>query len=154
MNKFTALILAILMTLLACGCSPVGMLGSGAATTMVIAEDDRSAGNVIDDATIKVNIASKFISSDDNLFININSTVLEGRVLLTGLVENQEIRIDAVRIVWETKGVKEVINETTVVLEDPPTIKDPATPTSSFGGEIASDALSSMTKLSLPLMVA
>ncbi|SVB75238.1 uncharacterized protein METZ01_LOCUS228092 [marine metagenome] len=78
---------------------------------MVVAEGDRSLGTVVDDATIKINIASKFISSENNLFININTIVLEGRVLLTGLVENQEIRIDAVRIVWETTGVKEVINE-------------------------------------------
>jgi len=78
---------------------------------MVIAEGDRSMGAVVDDATIKVNIAAKFIGSEDNLFVNISTTVLQGRVLLTGLVENQEIRIDAVRKVWEVNGVKEVINE-------------------------------------------
>ena len=78
---------------------------------MVIAEGERSMGSVVDDATIKVNIAAKFISSEDNLFVNISTTVLEGRVLLTGLVDNQEIRIDAVRRVWEVDGVKEVINE-------------------------------------------
>ncbi len=37
--------------------------------------------------------------------------MLNGIVLLTGLVDNQEIRIDAVRRVWEVDGVKEVINE-------------------------------------------
>ena len=78
---------------------------------MVIAEGDRTMGTVIDDATIKVNIAAKFIGSEDNLFVNISTTVLQGRVLLTGLVENQEIRIDAVRKVWEVEGVQEVINE-------------------------------------------
>ena len=78
---------------------------------MVIAEGERSMGAVIDDATIKVNIAAKFINSEDNLFVNISTTVLEGRVLLTGLVDNQEIRIDAVRRVWEVDGVQEVINE-------------------------------------------
>ena len=78
---------------------------------MVIAEGDRSMGTVVDDATIKVNIAAKFINSEDNLFVNISTTVLEGRVLLTGLVNNQEIRIDAVRKVWEVNGVQEVINE-------------------------------------------
>ena len=93
------------------GCSPVGVLGSGAATTMVVAEGERSLGTVVDDATIKINIGTKFLSSDDNLFVNVDSTVLEGKVLLTGLVENQEIRIDAVRRVWEIEGVKEVINE-------------------------------------------
>ena len=92
-------------------CSPAGILASGGATGMVVAEGDRSLGTVVDDATIKLNIAAKFISSDDNLFVDVSTSVLEGRVLLTGLVDNQEIRIDAVRRVWEVEGVQEVINE-------------------------------------------
>ena len=111
MKKIFLLFLLSIFALNNIGCSPANVLATGGATTMVIAEGDRSFGTVVDDATIKVNIASKFISSDDNLFININTNVLEGRVLLTGLVDNQEIRIDAVRRVWEIKGVKEVINE-------------------------------------------
>ena len=111
MKKIFPLFLLSIFTLNNIGCSPANILATGGATTMVIAEGDRSFGTVVDDATIKVNIASKFISSDDNLFININTNVLEGRVLLTGLVDNQEIRIDAVRRVWEIGGVKEVINE-------------------------------------------
>ena len=81
------------------------------ASTMVVAEGERSLGTVVDDATIKLNLSAKFLKSENNLFININTNVLEGRVLLTGLVENQEIRIDAVRKVWEIEGVREVINE-------------------------------------------
>tara|TARA_B100000963_G_C22469086_1_gene599256 strand:- start:313 stop:900 length:588 start_codon:yes stop_codon:yes gene_type:complete len=92
-------------------CSPAGILASGGATTMVVAEGDRSLGTVVDDATIKVNIAAKFINAGENLFVDINTTVLEGRVLLTGLVDSQEIRIDTVRLVWEVDGVNEVINE-------------------------------------------
>ena len=111
MKKIFPLFLLCIFALNNIGCSPANVLATGGATTMVVAEGDRSLGTVVDDATIKVSIAYKFINSDDNLFININSTVLEGRVLLTGLVENQEIRIDAVRRVWEIEGVKEVINE-------------------------------------------
>ena len=111
MKKIFPLFLLSIFTLNNIGCSPANILATGGATTMVVAEGDRSLGTVVDDATIKVNIASKFISSDDNLFININTNVLEGRVLLTGLVDNQEIRIDAVRRVWEIGGIKEVINE-------------------------------------------
>ena len=92
-------------------CSPTGILASGGATGMVIAEGDRSLGSVVDDATIKLNIAAKFISSSDNLFVDVSTSVLEGRVLLTGLVDNQEIRIEAVRKVWEVEGVQEVVNE-------------------------------------------
>ncbi len=104
------------------GCSPAGVLASGGAATMGVAEGERSLGTVVDDATIKVNISSKFISSEDNLFINLNVTVLEGRVLLTGLVDNQEIRIDAVRRVWEVSGVNEVINE--IEIGDRSTLKE------------------------------
>ena len=111
MKKIFPLFLLSIFVLNNIGCAPANILATGGATTMVVAEGDRSFGTVVDDATIKVNIASKFIISDDNLFININSNVLEGRVLLTGLVNNQEIRIDAVRRVWEIEGVKEVINE-------------------------------------------
>ena len=111
MKKIFPLFLLSIFALNNIGCSPANVLATGGATTMVVAEGDRSFGTVVDDATIKVNIASKYISSDDNLFININTTVIEGRVLLTGLVDNQEIRIDAVRRVWEIGGVKEVINE-------------------------------------------
>ena len=93
------------------GCSPAGVLATGGGSAMVVAEGERSLGTVIDDATIKVNVATKFLSSPDNLFIDIDTSVIQGRVLLTGLVDNQEIRIDAVRRVWEVEGVKEVVNE-------------------------------------------
>lgn len=93
------------------GCSPTNILASGGGTALVVAEGERSLGAVVDDTTIKVNIAAKFINAGNNLFVNINTSILEGRVLLTGLVDNQEIRIEAVRLVWEVEGVKEVINE-------------------------------------------
>ena len=111
MKTISNLILFCLTLLFLHACSPANILATGGGSAMVIAEGDRSMGAVVDDATIKVNIAAKFIGSEDNLFVNISTTVLQGRVLLTGLVENQEIRIDAVRKVWEVNGVKEVINE-------------------------------------------
>ena len=104
------------------GCSPVGILASGGATTMVIAEGDRSLGAVIDDATIKVQLSAKFLKSKNSIFLNINTTVSDGRVLLTGIVENQEIRINVVKSVWEVSGVKEVINE--IEVGDKATLKE------------------------------
>ena len=102
---FTSLILLVY------GCSPSGILATGGGTAMVVAEGDRTLGTVVDDATIKINIAAKFLNAGNNLFVDINTTVLEGRVLLTGLIDNQELRIEAVRLVWEIEGVREVINE-------------------------------------------
>jgi len=104
------------------GCSPVGILASGGATTMVVAEGDRSLGTVVDDTTIKLHLSTKFLKSKNSIFLNINTTVSDGRVLLTGIVENQEIRIDAVKSVWEVSGVKEVINE--IEVGDKATLKE------------------------------
>ena len=111
MKNNILLLVLLLSSINILSCSPAGILASGGATGMVVAEGDRSFGTVVDDTTIKINIASKFINSDDNLFIDVSTNVLEGRVLLTGLVDNQEIRIDAVRRVWDVEGVNEVINE-------------------------------------------
>tara|TARA_B100000959_G_scaffold244484_1_gene268466 strand:+ start:698 stop:1279 length:582 start_codon:yes stop_codon:yes gene_type:complete len=104
------------------GCSPVGVLASGGATTMVVAEGDKSLGTVVDDATMKLNISRKFLNSENNLFINIDTSVVEGMVLLTGIVKNQESRIEALKIVWEVGGVKEVINE--IEIGDKASIKE------------------------------
>lgn len=92
-------------------CAPVGVLASGGATTMIVAEGDRSLGTVVDDATIKLNLSAKLLQASGSLFIDINTNVIEGRVLLTGIVDTQEIRIEAIRMVWEIAGIKEVVNE-------------------------------------------
>ncbi len=104
------------------GCSPANILATGSGSALVVAEGERSLGTVIDDATIKVNIAANFLNAENNLFVNINTSILEGRVLLTGLVDNQETRIDAVRLVWEVDGVQEVINE--IEIGNRETLKD------------------------------
>ncbi len=118
------LMMPIVLTLIVFNqsCSPTGLLATGGSSAMVVAEGERSMGTVIDDATIKVNIAAKFLNAGNNLFVNINTSVLEGRVLLTGLVENQEIRIEAVRLVWEVEGVQEIINE--IEIGNRSTLKD------------------------------
>jgi len=114
MNKLIFIIIAFISLIIIKGCSPVGILAGSGATTMVVAEGDRSFGTVVDDATIKINLAAKFLQSKNKIFLNINTSVNDGRVLMTGIVENQEIRIDAVKTVWEISGVKEVMNEVEV----------------------------------------
>ena len=111
MIRILLVINILFLTILNYGCSPSGILASGGATTMVVAEGDKSLGTVIDDATIKLQIAQKFLSSEENLLINVDTFIIEGRVLLTGIVNTQETRIDAIRRVWEVNGVQEVINE-------------------------------------------
>jgi|TARA_B110000438_G_C15693449_1_gene597803 osmotically-inducible protein OsmY len=111
MTKFILYTLSLIFLLINIACSPAGIIGSGAATTMVVAEGDRSLGVVVDDATIKLGLSAKLLQSSSDMFLNINSNVINGRVLLTGIVNTQETRIEAVKTVWEVEGVQEVINE-------------------------------------------
>ena len=122
MIKLTLLFVSLILLMINIGCSPVGVLASGGSATMVVAEGDRSLGTVVDDATIKLNLSAKFLTSENSLFLDVNSNVTEGRVLLTGLVDTQEIRIEAVRKVWEISGVKEVVNE--IEVGDKTTLKE------------------------------
>ena len=122
MVKYLFKIFSLLVSIFIYGCAPSGILATGGATTMVVAEGDKSLGTVVDDATIKLNITTKFLNSNDSLFLNIDTKVVAGRVLLTGIVDNQEIRIDAVKRVWEVNGVKEVINE--IQVGDKTTMKE------------------------------
>ena len=111
MVRLVIFVIGLVFISIGYSCSPVGVLASGGATTMVVVEGDKSLGTAVDDATIKLNISRKFLISENNLFINIDISVVEGMVLLTGIVKNQESRIEAVKIVWEVGDVKEVINE-------------------------------------------
>ena len=121
-NKILVSAIFLFSAFLFHGCTAPGILATGAGSTMVIAEGDKTLGDTIDDATIKLNISAKFLSSNKILFLNIDIKVTEGRVLLTGIVQEQETRIEAVRRVWEVSGVKEVINE--IEVGDKKTLKE------------------------------
>ena len=123
-KKFNLLsfIFAIIVLFNFYGCSPAGILAGGGATTMVVAEGDKSVGTVVDDASIKLNISALFLEAGNSLFLDIDVQVNEGRVLLTGIVETQESRINAIKTVWQVEGVKEVINE--IEIGDKTTIKE------------------------------
>ena len=122
MIRAIILVIGLVFLSIGYGCSPAGVIASGGATTMVVAEGDKSLGTAVDDASIKLNISGKLLISANNLFINIDTTVVEGMVLLTGIVKNQESRIEAIKIVWEVDGVKEVINE--IEIGDKASIKE------------------------------
>jgi osmotically-inducible protein OsmY len=93
------------------GCVPVLVTGA-ATTTGVVAAQERSAGNAVDDAGIKITLNSLFFNHDiGDLYKNVNIHVTEGRVLLTGAVNKPETKEEATKLAWQAKGVREVINE-------------------------------------------
>jgi osmotically-inducible protein OsmY len=93
------------------GCSPVGMAVGAGATVANMAMEERGFGNAVRDDVIWTDINGRLINKDPKLFQNVNLQVHEGRVLLTGLVQKPEDRVEATRIAWEPDGVREVIDK-------------------------------------------
>ena len=101
----------VLLQLILSSCSPMGAIVTTTSAGAVVAEGDRTVGEAVDDTAIKIKIAEKFAKSKSGIFLDVDTTVRVGTVLLTGIVDSQEIRIETVKLVWEVSGVKEVINE-------------------------------------------
>lgn len=111
-SKLRGAALAALVSVVAAapGCVPVvGALGGGAAA--VVGAQERSAGAALDDATVNIRVQGRLLREDPGLFAKVGVEVVEGRVLLTGVVNQEEAKKKAGQITWETQGVKEVLNE-------------------------------------------
>jgi osmotically-inducible protein OsmY len=107
MKKF---ILTSTILLSTTACIPVIIGGAGVAG--YTGAQERPVGGAVDDAAINTEINSYFLNSKEKgLFKDINIESVDGRVLLTGSVKTREARIEAFRLAWQPKAVKEVINE-------------------------------------------
>ena len=72
----------------------------------------------VSDTVIEAKLTEKFIQNDASLVTSVESSVSNGAVLMTGKVDTLEQKILVTRLVWEIKGVKEVINEIQIVSEN------------------------------------
>ncbi len=93
------------------GCTAVGLAVGAAATTGVSVAQERTTRQALTDAEIGITINNSLLNSGRELFVDVSTEVVEGRVLLTGNVNRPEDRIKASEIVWATPDVVELINE-------------------------------------------
>ena len=82
-----------------------------AAKVVTVSKEDRSIGEFVDDTLIKTYIKNSYFDQNEKIFFNVDVEVSLGRVLLTGTVENIDLKIEATRLAWGAEGVKTVINE-------------------------------------------
>lgn len=92
------------------GCGPL-IVGGAAAKGASVASQDRTVGNAVDDTRISLQISDLWFRHSEPMFNALDLTVNEGKVLITGQVQNPDWRVDAVRLAWQVQGVREVINE-------------------------------------------
>ena len=81
------------------------------AKTATVSASDRTIGEFIDDTLIKTILKNTYFDQNEKIFFNVDVEVSQGRVLLTGNVEDINLRIEATRIAWGVDGVMTVINE-------------------------------------------
>jgi len=106
-NKFTILILISLVLNNCVGASSTGIFGTGVS----VAIDPRSLGTQIDDSIMQKNLSARILLIDKNYFLSVKSKVLDGRIFLTGKVENPEEKLKLTKVAWETDGVRSVRND-------------------------------------------
>ena len=74
-------------------------------------QEERSFNNFVEDTIIVAQLKNAYFSNNEKIFFNVSVEVTEGRVLLTGSVEQIDERIEATKLAWSIEGVNEVINE-------------------------------------------
>ena len=106
-----AALLAALAGLNPSACAPIAIAaGAGAAVGVAVAQE-KGVSAAADDVRIRTEINGLWLETDEDLLHDVELQVQERRVLLTGSVEDPELRLKAVRLCWQVDGVKEVINE-------------------------------------------
>ena len=100
----------ILITIFLSNCSPAGRFGAGVDITF----DPRTIGMQIDDTIMQKNLVARLSLSEKKYFLNIQVEVLDGRIFLSGKVDEPEEKIKITKLAWETKGVREVKNALTI----------------------------------------
>jgi len=108
-NGGVAIILAA--TILTSGCTAVGLAVGAAATAGVSVAQERTTRQALTNTEIRVTINNSLLNEGRDLFVDVSTEVVEGRVLLTGNVDRPEDRIKAAEVVWAVPEVVELINE-------------------------------------------
>lgn len=107
--------LSAAMLMLALGaCSFEGTVIGAGAGVGIMASQERGLGQAIDDQAIRIQINDGWLQYSERMYRLLTLQVQEGRVLVSGVVPEQEMRLEAIRIAWQPEGVREVINEVRV----------------------------------------
>ena len=105
--KFYLLIISLFIFSGCVGVSSKGIFGTGVS----VAFDPRSVGTQIDDSIMQKNLSARIILLNKDYFISVKSKVLDGRIFLTGKVDNPEEKLKLTKLAWETKGARSVRND-------------------------------------------
>ena len=99
-------IISLLLIFFLVSCTAVGRFGTGVDITF----DPRTIGMQIDDTIMQKNLSARLALTNKKYFLSIQSEVIDGRIFLSGKVDEPEEKIKITKMAWETKGVRSVEN--------------------------------------------
>jgi osmotically-inducible protein OsmY len=105
--KFINIIFIFLFFTSCIGTGSKGVFGTGVS----IAFDPRSIGTQIDDSIMQKNLSARLALKEKSYILSISTKVLDGRIFLTGKVNNAEEKLQITKLAWETKGARSVKND-------------------------------------------
>ena len=103
-------ILLIILSIILTGCTGVsskGLFGTGVS----VAFDPRTVGTQIDDSIMQKNLSTRILLLDKKYLLSVSTKVLDGRIFITGKVDNPEEKLKITKLAWETKGARSVRND-------------------------------------------
>jgi osmotically-inducible protein OsmY len=106
-NRFFKIILFLILLSSCVGVSSTGIFGTGVS----VALDPRTVGTQMDDSIMQKNLATRILVKDKKYLLSVKSKVLDGKIFLTGKVDNPEEKLILTKLAWETKGARSVRND-------------------------------------------
>jgi len=104
------ILIFFLISIILSGCAGVaskGIFGTGVS----VAFDPRTVGTQVDDSIMQKNLSARILLVDKKYLLSVKTKVLDGRIFLTGKVENPEEKLKLTKLAWETNGVRSVRND-------------------------------------------
>jgi len=106
-NKFINILIFLVLLNGCVGASSKGIFGTG----VTIALDPRTLGTQIDDGIMDKNLDAKLLIMNKNYLLSISTQVLDGRIFITGKVDDPEEKLKITKLAWETEGARSVKND-------------------------------------------
>ena len=108
--------------LVTASCAPA-VIGAGTAA-VAASSTDKGLSTSVSDNLIATKLNDKFLQTDASLFVDVDVSVNNAAILMTGKVKTPEEKVLATKLAWEVRGVREVVNEIQVI--DRTSLKDVA----------------------------
>ncbi len=106
-NKLINIILVLFLLNGCVGASSKGIFGTGVS----VALDPRTVGTQIDDGIMDKNLDAKLLLMNKNYLLSVSTQVLDGRIFITGKVDDPEEKLKITKLAWEIEGARSVKND-------------------------------------------